>query len=184
MTEERFTINAAYSKSLPKLIGVICDNGEDMYMTDVVGLLNNLLNENEKIKQVLNMYLDNSYKELNNFKNLKNPSNPKRVRKQIIIRDAEIMLLIRILKEIDSSESVNTFTNKNEQLKQQREELFIHERDTKNELREIQKENKELKALLKAYQKSVEDYKYQIRKAVDEKLSVVELADNCGVDVE
>lgn len=76
--------------------------------------------ENERIKKVLNTHLNKSYVELNKFKSLKNPSNPERVRKQIIIRDAEIMLLIRILKEIDGSKSVY---EENEQLKLKNHEL-------------------------------------------------------------
>lgn len=38
--------------------------------------------------------------------------------------------------------------NENEQLKKDREELFIRERDTKNEWRELKQENEQLKQLL------------------------------------
>ena len=50
MTEKRFTINETWGKSLNRLIGVICDNNNDMYITDVVALLNNLSEENEQLK--------------------------------------------------------------------------------------------------------------------------------------
>ena len=78
----------------------IHDNGRLLTFDEVEDTLNTLYVENQWIKQVLDNYLNNSYKELNKFKSLKNPVNPERVRKQIIIRDAEIMLLIRIMKEI------------------------------------------------------------------------------------
>lgn len=78
----------------------IRDNGRLLTFDEVEDTLNTLYMENQWIKQVLDTYLNNSYKELNKFKSLKNPSNPERVKKQIIIRDAEIMLLIRIMKEI------------------------------------------------------------------------------------
>ena len=51
VNEKRFKINSAYSKSLQGLIGVICDNDEGMYMTDVVDLLNSLSEENEQLKK-------------------------------------------------------------------------------------------------------------------------------------
>lgn len=41
---------------------------------------------------------------------------------------------------------LNQLNNENEQLKQQREELFIRERDTKNDWRELKQENEQLKA--------------------------------------
>ena len=63
-------------------------------------------------------------------------------------------------------------------------DTVIEVEDAFDLVNELHKENDYLTRLVKAYQKSVEDYKYQIRKAVDEKLSMLELADNCGVDVE
>ena len=63
----------------------------------------------------------------------------------------------------DIEDLLNNFADENEQLKS---------------------ENQELKQLLKSYKQSNEDYKYQIHKAVTEKLTMLELADNCGVDVE
>ena len=53
VTKKRFRINGAYSKSLQNLIGVIRDNDEDMYMTDVVDLLNQLSEENEQLKNII-----------------------------------------------------------------------------------------------------------------------------------
>lgn len=53
MTEKRFTIKGSWSKSLNRLKGVICDNNKDMYMTDVVGLLNDYDKENEELKQLI-----------------------------------------------------------------------------------------------------------------------------------
>ena len=51
MTEKRFTIKGTWGKSLNRLKGVICDNNNDMYITDVVYLLNSLSDENEQLKQ-------------------------------------------------------------------------------------------------------------------------------------
>lgn len=76
MIEKQFTINAVYSKSLPKLIGVIRDNDEDMYMTDVVDLLNNLSEENSQLRKEneklcnfnLHMLLDKKNKEIEQLK--------------------------------------------------------------------------------------------------------------------
>lgn len=45
-------------------------------------------------------------------------------------------------------------------------------------------ENEQLKTLIKALKKSNTDYVNQIKKAYDEGLSIKELADNCGVDLE
>lgn len=53
MTEKRFTIKGSWSKSLNRLKGVICDNNEDMYITDVVYLLNDYDKENEELKQLI-----------------------------------------------------------------------------------------------------------------------------------
>ena len=50
MTEKRFTISKTWGKSLNRLVGVICDNNKDMYITDVVNLLNDLSDENEQLK--------------------------------------------------------------------------------------------------------------------------------------
>ena len=63
MTEnKRFTINGTWGKSLNRLKGVICDNNKDMYITDVVNLLNNLSEENEHIKKIIQNYNTNEYK--------------------------------------------------------------------------------------------------------------------------
>ena len=85
----------------------------EVHIKNIVNKLNVLIDENEQLKQenerikkALDTHLNKSYIELNKFKSLKNPSNPERVRKQIIIRDAEIMLLVRILKEIDCKEQL------------------------------------------------------------------------------
>lgn len=54
MTEdERFTIKGSWSKSLNRLKGLFCDNGKDLYITDVVDLLNKLSKENEELKEIL-----------------------------------------------------------------------------------------------------------------------------------
>ncbi len=50
MTGKRFTINGTWGKSLNRLKGVICDNNKDMYITDVVNLLNELSEENGQLK--------------------------------------------------------------------------------------------------------------------------------------
>ena len=50
MTEKRFTIKGTWGKSLNRLKGVICDNNNDMYITDVVYLLNSLSDENGQLK--------------------------------------------------------------------------------------------------------------------------------------
>ena len=44
---------------------------------------------------------------------------------------------------------LNELAEENEQLKKQREELFIRERDTKNDWRELKQENKQLKHSIK-----------------------------------
>ena len=51
-------------------------------------------------------------------------------------------------------------------------------------IRKLQEENEELKALIKALKKSNADFINQIKKAYDKDLSIKELADNCGVDLE
>ena len=61
MIEKRFTINGTWGKSLNRLKGVICDNNKDMYITDVVNLLNNLSEENEHIKKIIQNYNTNEY---------------------------------------------------------------------------------------------------------------------------
>lgn len=136
--------------------------------------------------------------------------------KRLIVRDGDYAWVDTVTDTVieveDAFDLVNTLHEENKELKKQREEVFIRERNTKNELRELkhkhsllhdecldaecdrdsyqkdvsllEKENEDLKKLLEAYRKSVADYKYQICKAVDEKLSMVELADNCGIDVE
>ena len=55
--------------------------------------------------------------------------------------------------------------------------------DANETILRLEKENKELKSLIKALKKSNNDYVNQIKKAYDEKLSIKELADNCGVDL-
>ena len=52
-----------------------------------------------------------------------------------------------------------------------------------NLLNELDDDNKQSKALIKALKKSNIDYINQIRKAYEENLSIEELADNCGVDL-
>jgi hypothetical protein len=53
-----------------------------------------------------------------------------------------------------------------------------------DELGRMEEENKQLKLLIKALKKSNADYIHQIKKAYEEDLSIKELADNCGVDLE
>ena len=58
----------------------------------------------------------------------------------------------RLNRNIDELLSVNVekeLFEENEQLKKQREELFIRERDTKNDWRELKQENKQLKHSIK-----------------------------------
>ena len=50
------------------------------------------------------------------------------------------------------------------------------------QIAKLEKENEQLKSLIKALKKSNTDYVNQIKKAYDEDLSVKELADNCGIE--
>ena len=54
---------------------------------------------------------------------------------------------------------MNELAEKNEQLKKQREELFIRERDTKNDWRELKQENESLKEENKFLRNKVATYK-------------------------
>ena len=56
MIEKRFTINGTWGKSLNRLKGVICDNNKDMYITDVVNLLNELSEENGQFEKEKERY--------------------------------------------------------------------------------------------------------------------------------
>ena len=49
---------------------------------------------------------------------------------------------------------------------------------------ELDKENKEKTALIKAKNNLLDDYKYQIRTAYNEGLTVKELADKLGIDLD
>ena len=68
MTEnKRFTISGTWGKSLNRLKGVICDNNKDMYITDVVNLLNGLSEENEQLKKdaTILIYSNQDYRQEN-----------------------------------------------------------------------------------------------------------------------
>lgn len=52
---------------------------------------------------------------------------------------------------ISKDDWIETLTEENEQLKKDREELFIRERDTKNEWRELKQENEQLKQDIEYY---------------------------------
>lgn len=67
---------------------------------------------------------------------------------------------------------LNSLFDENEQLKEQREELFIRERDTKNEWRELKQENEQLKLLIK---KVLETTPIKHSLALDLKNSIREL---------
>lgn len=60
---------------------------------------------------------------------------------------------IEITEISDMCTQMNTLYEENKQLKKDREELFIRERDTKNDWRELKQENEQLKKELKVYRK-------------------------------
>jgi len=95
-------------------------------------------------------------------------------------KDGEYNLLT--IKEV--TDLLNAFNEENEQLKTTIQQLRTDNTKQKKKLNTTMKENEQLKSLIKALKKSNTDYVNQIKKAYDEKLSLGELANNCGVDLE
>ena len=79
-------------------------------------------------------------------------------------------------------EEILKWEKKNEQLKTTIQQLTNDNTKQKKKLNTAMKENEELKSLIKALSNA--DFINQIKRAYDENLSVKELADNCGVDLE
>ena len=92
------------------------------YGEECCNLLNKLHEKNQFLKKQFNIYRDASKRDAREIK--------------------------ESMEEIDKLlEDIDELYEENQQLKKQREELFIRERNTKNELRELKKENKELNSI-------------------------------------
>lgn len=127
MIEKRFTINGTWGKSLNRLKGVICDNNKDMYITDVVNLLNELSEENGQLEKEKERYkrlskirqqeIDNRILTIKEFIN--NCSDNK-------VRSALKELFYSEVNEYDLSLKYRELTDENEQLKKEIESWKKH----------------------------------------------------------
>ena len=79
-------------------------------------------------------------------------------------------------------EEVVSLLFENEQLKKQREELFIRERDTKNNWRELKYENKELKQFKQTVQNTLNQYS-QKNLNQNEKIILTEIAKKLNMNL-
>lgn len=115
MTEKRFTIKGTWGKSLNRLKGVICDNNNDMYITDVVYLLNSLSDENGQLKSEI---------------------------EKLSYANEDLLEEKRIWKQM--SDEYTKVSDENEQLRKDATTLIYANQDYRHENEHLKSENKRL----------------------------------------
>ena len=79
----------------------ILDNGKPMTYKECCDILNSLNYAKESIISIIKEEFEESYRAYDVLGKTKNPINPKRTKKNLIVREAETMILAKILRRID-----------------------------------------------------------------------------------